>query len=142
MSDGVGLGVRMSDSMHDNSRSHVMIVDDNQDLRTALRYMLQDLGDFDFTEAADGQSALDKFALTKFDLVFLDLNLPLVHGSAVLSMISVEPDFNTPGYLVVLSGASNLERFISQPAYAHVDSYLTKPFLSTDIQATLVAAGI
>lgn len=62
------------------SRKKILVVEDNTDNRHILVYRLRKFGDFDITEATDGQEALDLIAQDPPDLMFLDLKLPILDG--------------------------------------------------------------
>ena len=59
--------------------AHILIVEDEQKIRTALRDFLEFHG-FKVSEAADGLEAERTVAETKFDLILLDLMLPKISG--------------------------------------------------------------
>lgn len=62
---------------------HVLVVDDEPDMRLLLRLTLGRAG-FEVTEAATGEEALTAVQEASFDLVLLDLNLPGMNGLEVL----------------------------------------------------------
>jgi CheY-like chemotaxis protein len=62
-----------------------LLVDDNDDLRETLALLLRCDGHL-VTEAADGQLALNALAkATTFDLIILDLMMPVMDGVAFLA---------------------------------------------------------
>ena len=125
--------------MSDAALPTVLIVDDDDDIRAGLRYMLEQLEDFDITEAADGQVALDALAARKFDLVLLDVNLPNVNGDVIIMNMGFSDDYKRPGYLVVMSAATNLSHIRERDESVIVDYFLTKPFAYEDIQQIVTA---
>ena len=116
----------------------VLIVDDDDDIRLGLRHMLEQLEELDITEAGDGQAALDAMEQSRFDLLLLDINLPLVSGDAILTLIGLNEGFKRPGYIVVMSAESNLAQIRSRPEFVIVDSVLTKPFRYEALQDIVV----
>jgi two-component system, CAI-1 autoinducer sensor kinase/phosphatase CqsS len=64
----------------------LLIVDDDAAQRTTTRHKLQPLGAI-VDQAADGQRALEALAIQRYDLVLLDLNMPVVDGYAVAEQI-------------------------------------------------------
>lgn len=69
--------------MTDGTAPRVLIVDDEDAIRTLVRRMLQRAG-FDPVEASDGQHAIDKLDAGDFDAVVLDLMMPRVDGFGVV----------------------------------------------------------
>jgi len=62
------------------SRKKILVVEDNSDNRHILVYRLHKIGNFEVTEATDGQEALRLIAQNPPDLMFLDLKLPVLDG--------------------------------------------------------------
>lgn len=60
----------------------ILVVDDEQDIRTMLKSMLTETG-YEVILAADGKEALRKIYLLKPDLVLLDISMPDIDGSEV-----------------------------------------------------------
>lgn len=68
------------------SGKRLLVVDDDSALRMTTRHKLQPL-DAHIDEAADGQRALDMLARQRYDLIVLDLNMPVLDGYAVAERI-------------------------------------------------------
>jgi CheY-like chemotaxis protein len=64
--------------MREPARARVLVVDDNPATLYSTARVLRS-ADFDVTEAATGQQALD-LALKGSDILMLDVNLPDIHG--------------------------------------------------------------
>lgn len=66
--------------------ARVLIVDDNAINRQVVRLFLAPLG-LDLEEAANGREALDRLAASGFDLVLLDVHMPVMDGRACIAHI-------------------------------------------------------
>ena len=64
----------------------ILIVDDELDIPLALSLMLRELAEVNISVVVDGQEAMDALTDTKFDLLFLDLHLPIVTGEKILGI--------------------------------------------------------
>src|SRR5229473_8360118 len=85
--------------------------------------------------APDGQVALERLATELFDLLVLDLDLPIVSGTEVLAKVRSH-DENLP--ILVLTAAGHVsERVACLDAGA--DDYLTKPFSFSELSARIRA---
>ena len=62
--------------------AHVLIVEDDTDLRQTIQWMLEDEG-FVVETAGDGREALEQAARKKPALVLLDMGLPILDGNGV-----------------------------------------------------------
>jgi DNA-binding response OmpR family regulator len=85
--------------------------------------------------AGDGEEALKRLAETAYDLLILDLNLPVMAGSQVLSKIR-SYDADLP--ILILTAIDHVaERVACLDAGA--DDYLTKPFSFSELSARVRA---
>lgn len=90
--------------MSENQKS-VLIVEDEKPLSHALGLKLQHEG-FSVTVASDGQECIDLVDKQQFDVLLLDLIMPVVDGFQVLEHLSQLP---TPPVVFVLSNLSQHE---------------------------------
>ncbi len=106
------------------SGAKILIVEDHQTMREAMRLVLEPEG-FDIREAGDGPSALAAIREDPPDLVFLDLNIPGTSGSEVLSELKADP--TTAGVRVIIVTATG-EEARKRVLGLGADGYFTKPF--------------
>jgi two-component system phosphate regulon response regulator PhoB len=120
--------------MTDSTPRHILVVDDDNRVRTLLSWQLEAAG-FAVRYAADGTEALDRIGRDRPDLVILDLSLPGVGGLDVLrSVRQHEPAGATPLPVIILSGRSGeTDRIVGLDFGA--DDYLVKPFSPGELAA-------
>jgi DNA-binding response OmpR family regulator len=119
--------------VHDVACSRVLIVDDDQRVRTVVAWQLEADG-FAVTEAGDGAAALAQIEDNRPDLVVLDLSLPGVGGLDVLRRVREAEGTAAPLPVIVLSGRSGeTDRIIGLDLGA--DDYLVKPFSPGELAA-------
>jgi DNA-binding response OmpR family regulator len=119
--------------VHDVACSRVLIVDDDQRVRTMVAWQLEADG-FAVTEAGDGAAALAQIEDNRPDLVVLDLSLPGVGGLDVLRRVREAEGTAAPLPVIVLSGRSGeTDRIIGLDLGA--DDYLVKPFSPGELAA-------
>jgi DNA-binding response OmpR family regulator len=119
--------------VHDVACSRVLIVDDDQRVRTVVAWQLEADG-FAVTEAGDGAAALAQIESDRPDLVVLDLSLPGVGGLDVLRRVREAEGTASPLPVIVLSGRSGeTDRIIGLDLGA--DDYLVKPFSPGELAA-------
>jgi two-component system, OmpR family, phosphate regulon response regulator PhoB len=117
----------------DFTRFRVLVVDDDQRVRTVVAWQLEADG-FAVTEAGDGASALAQIAGDRPDLVVLDLSLPGVGGLDVLRRVREAEGAAAPLPVIVLSGrGGETDRIIGLDLGA--DDYLVKPFSPGELAA-------
>ena len=104
----------------------VLVVDDEEDVRTFVRLILEDAG-YEVQTAMDGREGLQAIRVSRPDLVLLDLMMPVMDGWQVLAGAGRQhPPF------VVLSASNEPERARRQGAVAVV----SKPFLVRELVDT------
>jgi CheY-like chemotaxis protein len=67
--------------------SHLLIVDDDDDIRRIARLSLERIGGWQVTEAGSAAAALEATAGAAFDAVLLDVMMPDVDGPALLDQL-------------------------------------------------------
>lgn len=117
-----------------NGKRTVLIADDARVMRMLVRHWLERLG-FEVEEAKDGYQALSLAQTGRFQLVFLDINMPGMTGLGVLDRIRRQPELSAlPVVLLTTLGhAADVARGRDLGASA----YLTKPLSYGALTATL-----
>ena len=124
--------------MAKQSALEILIVDDQLDIPLALSAMLKELADVNISVVVDGQEAMGALAGTKFDLLFLDLQLPLVTGEEVLDAIATgEDNIQKPRHIIVMSAGARLDELRTRLSAGVVDGLLEKPFRYADLQGII-----
>ena len=117
------------------NNSRILLVDDEPQLRRALKSTLCALG-FVVADAATGEAALEVVRSEKFDLVLLDINLPGLSGLEICRAIRARSDVG----ILMLTVRDRAEDKI-EALDAGADGYVTKPFdineLLARVRATL-----
>ena len=111
----------------------ILVVDDEQSIRTIVEYALRDAG-FTVLTAARGDDALRTVEREQVDLVVLDLMLPGVDGLEVCKRIRAER--NVP--IIMLSArGEELDKVLGLELGA--DDYVTKPFSPRELVSRVKA---
>jgi two-component system KDP operon response regulator KdpE len=114
--------------------STILVVDDEPQLRRAVKATLTDLG-YSVIDARTGEEALEMLRSETPDLVLLDLNMPGIGGLETCRAIRETSDVP----IIVLS-VRNTERDKVQVLDAGADDYVTKPFGIQELLARIRAA--
>jgi two-component system chemotaxis response regulator CheY len=70
-----------------------LIVDDEKHLRLYLRLILSELGLTTIVEASNGREGIERYKAVKPDLVFMDVNMPVVEGiEALRGIVDLDAD--------------------------------------------------
>jgi two-component system chemotaxis response regulator CheY len=111
----------------------ILIVEDSPTMRQLLTFALKRLKDVDIVEASDGMDGLRRVTSDPFDLAFIDINMPVMDGLKLISLIRGEQSLETLSICVITTeGASeDRERALALGA----NEYLTKPIQSNKVLA-------
>lgn len=112
----------------------VLLADDNVDHNCLQTKMLADLG-YRFTIVEDGQTAYALAIAKPFDLIILDLQLPLMDGYEVTRRLRF---FGYQGPIVMIS-AHAFDHYHDAARAAGVTAYLTKPLDFPSLRRQLAA---
>ncbi|MCA8975414.1 MAG: sigma-54-dependent Fis family transcriptional regulator [Planctomycetes bacterium] len=105
------------------SEHHILIVDDESDLRWVLRGLFEDAG-FVVAEAADGEEALSLVAEHVPDVVLSDVRMPKMSGDRLLHLLRQrEPDLP----VILLSAVEDIATAVGAIKDGAFD-YQAKPF--------------
>ena len=116
-----------------------LIVDDSGFARGRLRSLLQERG-IECVEAGDGRAALDILHRgPKFDLAFVDWNMPVMNGLEMIRQMRTEPYDELKAVMVTNEGN---KRNILRALTAGADEYLMKPFDKQALNDKLALLGI
>jgi two-component system chemotaxis response regulator CheY len=118
-----------------DAHKHVLVVDDEDDVREALRMVLEEAG-YRVGEASDGAAALDYLrAHDGTRVVLLDLMMPTFSGEQFLAAKRREPALGDPAIVVV--SASTRERLEQTVAEHGLAGFLRKPVQLEALLATV-----
>jgi CheY-like chemotaxis protein len=116
--------------------SQALIVDDSATVRQIVKRVLANsIFNIDPTEVGDGETALDYCEHGRFDVVFLDCNMPGRDGLETLACLL---DRNPNAKIVMMSGEQNEERR-RRALERGATAFLQKPFFPADIDRELHA---
>jgi len=120
--------------MNTNMTHKILIVEDNPDIANLIQMHLKDIqceGDI----ASDGLQGVEKFNKGNYELVILDIMLPVMDGLDVCKRIR-EKNKLTP-VIMLTSKSSELDRVLGLEIGA--DDYITKPFSIPELMARVKA---
>jgi DNA-binding response OmpR family regulator len=129
----IGLTVASPSPGH-TVRMRVLVVEDDQNLRTSLVEALRHEG-YLVSEAGEGGEALSTLASSEVDLVLLDRDLPGLDGDAVCrTMVALRH----PARILMLTAAGDMAHRVAGLDLG-ADDYLAKPFGYPELLARMRA---
>ncbi|NNL96442.1 MAG: sigma-54-dependent Fis family transcriptional regulator, partial [Xanthomonadales bacterium] len=116
--------------------AHILVVDDEPDIRELVGEILEDEG-YTVSTAPDGESARASFANDKPDLVLLDIWMPDIDGISLLKEWSEVDALKCP--VVMMSGHGTLETAVEATRLGAHD-FVQKPLSLAKLLATVKSA--
>lgn len=118
--------------MSASATRRILIVDDSAAVRASLESLLEPFG-FEVEHAEDGSAGLRRCGSARYDLVLLDLHMPVLDGPTMLRFLRQWGN-KTP--VVLVTSASDTKLLSSVIKLGNAD-YVCKPFDPRQIHAAL-----
>jgi len=99
--------------------SHILIVEDETIIRSALRRLLE-RNQYEVSEAGSVQEAQERFSIPSFDLIVSDLRLPGTPGTELIKLAEGTP-------VLIMTSYASLRSAVDSMKMGAVD-YIAKPF--------------
>ncbi|NTW58544.1 MAG: response regulator [Nitrospirae bacterium] len=110
----------------------ILIADDNQNIRDALTYLLEDEG-YELLLAKDGAETLRKVRDLRPDILFLDIMMPEINGYDVCRTIKADPLLKDT-YVIMLTAKGQVAEQ-ERGKEVGANEYIVKPFSPMEILA-------
>ena len=107
-----------------SAKKHILLVDDDDDLRGALAEQLRLTDEFDTSEASWGADAVDQAKETDCDLILLDIGLPDLDGREVCRLMR-KSGVKVP---IILLTAASTDSDTILGLESGANDYVSKPF--------------
>jgi CheY-like chemotaxis protein len=114
---------------------NVLVADDHEAIRAALKRLIARQFDCNIIEAADGLEALDAVARYNPTFALIDVDMPYVSGLEVLQSLRASPQYASMP-VTIISG-QNDEATVREMIRLGITDYLAKPLRSERVSARL-----
>jgi len=113
------------------SEYNVLIVEDSPTMRQLIAFALKRIRGVRIVEANDGVDGLKKLSAERFDLILTDINMPIMDGLKLVSLVRNDANYRSiPIVVITTEGAQeDRERALALGA----NDYITKPIQPTKI---------
>jgi two-component system chemotaxis response regulator CheY len=110
---------------------HALVVEDSPTMRQLIVFALSRIRTLKVVEADDGVDALKKLAQRRFDVMITDINMPMMDGLKLVSMLRKDANHREmPIVIITTEGAQeDRQRALSLGANA----YITKPIQAPQV---------
>jgi CheY-like chemotaxis protein len=106
--------------------SKILIVDDDEDIRTVSEVVARRVGQWEVVLAASGEEALERASAEQPDVILLDVMMPGMDGPATLEQLRDDPATSSIPVIFLTAKAQSheVERYMALGA----DGVIVKPF--------------
>ena len=116
----------------------ILIVEDSPTMRQLLVFALRRMKDVEIVEAVDGMDGLRKVTSDHYDLALIDINMPVMDGLKLISLIRSEDNLSEIPIVVITTEGANEDR--ERALSLGANEYLTKPIQANQVLS--VAKGL
>ena len=109
----------------------ILIVEDSPTMRQLLVFALRRLKDVDIVEAQDGMDGLRKVSSDHFDLALIDINMPVMDGLKLISLIRGDEALKEIPIVVITTEGANEDR--RRAIELGANEYLCKPIQANQV---------
>ena len=113
----------------------VLLVDDNKTIRRIMKMTLNKLGIVNVDEARNGQFAIERLSENDYDVLFLDITMPVLSGIEVVKR--VKPKY--PNLTIIMLTAEDMKHVEED---LNISAFITKPFSFESISDTLKSLNL
>jgi len=111
----------------------ILTVDDSRTVRMILTKQISEMG-FEIDEAEDGEQGLAKLEEITFDLILLDVTMPVLDGPGMLQKMR-EKGNKTP---VLMLTSESKRSIVAQLMKLGIDDYILKPFKNDELKRKIL----
>ena len=108
-----------------------LVVEDSPTMRQLITFSLKRIPGAKIVEASDGVDALKKLKEERFDLIVSDINMPLMDGLKLVSMIRNDPANQSIPIIIVTTEGSQADR--DKGLALGANAYLSKPIQTNEL---------
>lgn len=113
------------------STYNVLVVEDSPTMRQLIVFALKRIRGLNITEANDGVDGLKKISAEKFDLILTDINMPIMDGLKLVSLVRNDPNYKDVPIVIITTEGANEDKERAMAIGAN--DYITKPIQTTKI---------
>ena len=118
--------------MPESTKQTVLVVEDEELMRTILRQLLEDAG-YRVVTADSAESAIDAYSANDVSVTLTDIKMPGRDGLALLDQIK---SIDAEAVVIVMTAFSSIDTAIASLRKGAYD-YVTKPFVNEDMLQTV-----
>ncbi len=109
----------------------ILIIEDSPTMRQLISFALKRLPGVHIVEATDGVDGLKKLSSEKFDLILTDINMPIMDGLKLVSLVRSDANYRSVPIVVITTEGAQEDR--ERALALGANDYITKPIQANRI---------
>lgn len=109
-------------------QASILVAEDNLINQILIKKFLKNWHVGELVIASDGQEAIDEFQKNDFDIILLDLQMPILDGLSVAKMVREDDDFRKRKIPILVLSASSFHEIKSEMQQIGINDFIEKPF--------------
>ncbi|HAK60798.1 MAG TPA: response regulator [Nitrospiraceae bacterium] len=108
-----------------------LVVEDSPTMRQLITFSLKRIPGSTIVEASDGIDALKKLSNQKFDVILTDINMPIMDGLKLVSMVRNDPTHKDIPIVIITTEGAEEDR--KRGLALGANAYIAKPIQTQDL---------
>jgi two-component system chemotaxis response regulator CheY len=108
-----------------------LVVEDSPTMSQLISFALKRIPGSRIVEANDGIDALKKLSTQKFDIILTDINMPIMDGLKLVSMVRNDPAHKTIPIIIITTEGAEEDR--KRGLALGANAYIPKPIQTADL---------
>jgi len=110
---------------------NILVVEDSPTMRQLISFAMKRIANAKVVEATDGVDALKKLSSEKIDLILADINMPVMDGLKLVSLVRGNPVYKSiPIIIITTEGAEEDKK---KAIAIGANAYLPKPIQTQEL---------
>jgi len=110
---------------------NILVVEDSPTMRQLISFAMKRIPDSRVIEATDGVDALKKLSSEKIDLILADINMPVMDGLKLVSLVRGNSAFKDIPIIIVTTEGAEEDR--KRAIAIGANAYLPKPIQTQEL---------
>jgi two-component system, chemotaxis family, chemotaxis protein CheY len=108
-----------------------LVVEDSPTMRQLITFALKRIPGSKVVEANDGIDALKKLSTQRFDIILTDINMPIMDGLKLVSMVRNDPVHKAIPIIIITTEGADEDR--KRGLALGANAYIAKPIQTADL---------
>ena len=108
-----------------------LVIEDSPTMRQLISFALKRIPNSKIVEANDGIDALKKIATQQFDIILTDINMPIMDGLKLVSIVRNDPVNKAIPIIIITTEGADEDR--KRGLALGANAYVTKPIQTAEL---------